>query len=122
MSKRILVCGGRDFTDHAAIERALLDYGGQNILIHGNARGGADRIAAAFALRHNWWIWACPADWDTEYKSAGPIRNQRMLDECAPDVVLAFPSAQSKGTWDMVRRARKAGIETHVHKESELTP
>lgn len=40
--------------------------------------------------------------------AAGGIRNQRMLDEGKPDLVLAFPGG--KGTADMVRRARKAGV------------
>ena len=36
-------------------------------------------------------------------KAAGPIRNQQMLDEGKPDVVIAFPGAS--GTADMINRA-----------------
>jgi hypothetical protein len=44
-----------------------------------------------------------------EGKAAGSIRNQRMLDaEKHIDVVVAFPGG--RGTADMVRRARAAGI------------
>lgn len=49
------------------------------------------------------------ADWDKHGKAAGPIRNQQMLDEGKPDLVLAF--AGGKGTDDMCRRARAAGVE-----------
>ena len=52
-----------------------------------------------------------PADWTKHGKAAGPIRNQKMLDEC-PDLVVAFPGG--KGTADMVRRAMKAGIDCWV--------
>lgn len=49
------------------------------------------------------------ADWDGLGRKAGPIRNQRMLDEGKPDLVVAFPG--DKGTADMVRRARTASLE-----------
>lgn len=40
---------------------------------------------------------------------AGPDRNQRMIDEGRPDLVVAFPGG--RGTADMIRRATEAGIE-----------
>lgn len=44
------------------------------------------------------------------------MRNQRMLDEAAPDLVLAFRNeGRSRGTDDMVRRAKKAGVPTVVY-------
>lgn len=49
-----------------------------------------------------------PAEWDKHGKAAGFIRNQDMLDS-GVDVVVAFPGG--RGTADMVRRARKAGVE-----------
>ena len=42
-------------------------------------------------------------------RAAGPIRNQQMLDEGRPTLVVAFPDG--RGTADMVRRARSAGVE-----------
>ena len=49
------------------------------------------------------------AQWTKLGKSAGPLRNQQMLDE-NPDIelVLAFPGGV--GTKDMISRAKKAGI------------
>lgn len=41
-------------------------------------------------------------------RSAGPKRNQRMLDKGKPDLVLAFPGGD--GTADMVRKAKSAGV------------
>jgi hypothetical protein len=43
-------------------------------------------------------------------KKAGPLRNQRMLDEGRPDLVVAFPGGG--GTEDM-RCAVKAGVSVH---------
>ena len=47
------------------------------------------------------------------------MRNQLMLECGEPDLVLAFRMpGKSAGTDDMVRRARKADIETHVFEGS----
>lgn len=57
------------------------------------------------------------ADWKLHGEGAGPRRNQRMLNEGQPELVLAFvnkPLAESRGTADMVRRAKAAGISTYV--------
>ncbi len=61
------------------------------------------------ATTRGWWVWSCPANWERG-RRGGPLRNQRMLDEAKPDWVVAFPTEKSKGTWDMVRRAEKAGV------------
>jgi len=49
------------------------------------------------------------ANWAELGRKAGPIRNQQMLDEGKPNLVVAFPGG--RGTADIVRRARAAGIE-----------
>lgn len=57
-----------------------------------------------------------PADWEKHGKAAGPIRNQQMLTEGKPDIVVAFSDnlSNSKGTADMCRRAHKAGLPVYV--------
>jgi hypothetical protein len=59
---------------------------------------------------------AYPADWNTHGRTAGPIRNSRMLAEGKPDLVLAFTHDLSKsiGTRDMVTKARAAGVRVVV--------
>lgn len=49
------------------------------------------------------------ADWKRYGKRAGPIRNQQMLDEGKPDLVIAFPGGT--GTADMIRRSKAAGLQ-----------
>jgi len=86
------------------------------VVIHGGAKG-ADTLAARSADNQGVTAEAYPADWGTHGKAAGPIRNQQMIDDAKPDVCWAFvdkPLAESRGTADMVRRARKAGIPTYV--------
>ena len=78
------------------------------VIIHGAAKG-ADSLASEWAALNEVKEEVFPADWKTHGRAAGPIRNQQMLDEGKPDLVIAFPGG--RGTADMVKRARKAGIE-----------
>jgi len=107
---KVLVCGGRDYRDHLTAYR-LLDA--LNVLeditciVHGGA-SGADELAGKWASRNKIECRVYPADWQTYGKSAGPRRNQSMLDREKPDVVCAFPGG--RGTADMVGRAKTAGV------------
>ena len=105
---RLLITGGRDFTDSAVIEQALLDIEIRpDVVIHGDA-AGADRIAASVAVDHGLDVWKFPANWARYGKSAGPRRNYQMLVEGRPTHVLAFPGGA--GTENMIKQASKAGL------------
>jgi len=109
---RVLVCGGRDYGDEPAVFGALdalRQRHGRLTIIQGGAPG-ADALARKWAsIQTSVHLINEPADWKTHGRAAGPIRNQRMLDEHKPDLVLAFPGG--RGTSDMVRRAKAAGVE-----------
>ena len=45
------------------------------------------------------------ADWNKHGKSAGPIRNEEMAEYA--DALVAIWDGESRGTWDMIRRADK---------------
>ena len=108
---KLLVCGGRDFSDYARVRAVLGNFGGYVELAHGGARG-ADALARRFAQEQGWPVKVYRADWSGYGKSAGVRRNQQMLDEFRPDFVVAFPGG--RGTADMVRRARNAGVAVTV--------
>jgi SLOG family YspA-like protein len=107
---RLLVCGSRDWTD---INRlwATLDplIPAIDVVIEGGARG-ADLMAAAWANHRGIAVERYPADWKAYGKAAGYKRNEQMLAEGRPDLVIAFPLGESRGTWMMVRLARGAGV------------
>jgi hypothetical protein len=104
------VCGGRNFLSGVAVYYALdmLDAErGIDTVIHGGAPG-ADTLAGKWAEDRSK---ACRVefpDWSLGRK-AGPIRNQKMLDDYSPEIVVAFPGG--RGTADMIRRAKAKGIE-----------
>lgn len=108
---RVLVCGGRDYSDVSRVY-AVLDKlhreAGIDCLMQGGARG-ADILASVWATKNHVLQEVYEADWENQGSFAGPARNKRMLDEGRPDLVIAFPGG--RGTADMVRKARKAGVE-----------
>jgi hypothetical protein len=119
---RVLVTGGRGYRHEATVSRtlwALADLYGKpiDVIIHGGCGGmdsegalyGADVLAQFVAEDMGVETKVYVADWETHGKAAGPIRNQLMIDDGKPDLVVAFPGGT--GTADMVRRAKAAGIE-----------
>lgn len=141
---RILVCGSRDYgeergllkmyTDRALYEQRVLyctlngyAIGCENYvtIIEGECPyGGADIWARKWADAHKYKVEPYPANWYPNGEdagrdpSAGPRRNTRMLIEGKPDVVIGFvnhPLSESRGTADMLRKARAAKVRTfHV--------
>lgn len=110
MNQVVLVCGGRDYDDEAHVSRILDVAHDANpivLLIHGGARG-ADSLAKRWAEREGVPAREFIADWTLHGKAAGPMRNQRMLDEGKPHMVIAFPGG--RGTADMVERAKRERI------------
>ena len=117
---KMLVCGGREFSNYTELQRildGLHSLEPVDMLIHGGALG-ADRLAARWAFSRKVVAVAFPADWEKHGKAAGPMRNQRMLEE-KPDMVVAFPGG--RGTADMVRRAKKAGVPINDYSSASCT-
>ena len=124
---RLLICGGRAYADWRRLSSVLDKIHAADpvtLVIHGDA-SGADRLAKIWATRRNIPQRAFPAMWGdvtglsrsqigyrkdgSPYsKVAGFRRNQQMLDEGNPDLVVAFPGGA--GTADMRGRAFTRGV------------
>lgn len=120
---RVIVCGDRNWKDKQYIFDRLDDmvhYYGEFHVIEGCARG-ADKVAEEWAEARKVSISHFPADWQHLGKAAGVVRNQNMLIMGRPTMVIAFHTnlMDSKGTKDMVTRARNAGIQTFVFPHHE---
>ncbi len=111
MKRRVLICGSRDFIWAKEIRELVYSLPDDAVVIHGDATG-ADTIANRYAVERGLTVLKFPAKWEELGRRAGPIRNQQMLDEGKPTEVHAFytDKATSRGTADMVRRSRKAGL------------
>lgn len=127
---KILVCGDREWKDANFMRETIIDVIADSsllftypedfkfTLIHGDA-SGADKMSEIvtndFSARAD--VLRFPAKWEEHGHAAGPIRNQQMLDESKPDLVLAFHNDIGKkhcGTFDMIRKANKAGVEVRL--------
>ncbi len=108
---RVLVCGGRNYDNKAALFRALDELHGErhiSLIIEGGATG-ADCLARQWAFLREIDNDTYYAEWKKHGRAAGPIRNARMIDEGRPEVCLC--ALGGTGTADMVRRAYQAGVE-----------
>lgn len=113
---RITNATGSEADLHGAYN-PLNPYGHPLTLITGWA-DGIDRMADRLAQELGWkGLLRFPAEWDHyrsigKWKSAGMQRNLEMIQTLPPDICLAFPGPDSKGTWGMVRLCEDWG--THV--------
>lgn len=106
---KVLVCGGRSFADHILFEKVMSEYRSTaTTIVHGACPTGADAMADYWATLYGKQIKRYPAEWNIYGKYAGPHRNQKMVDNEKPDLVIAFPGR--RGTDNMVRTALLAGI------------
>lgn len=127
---RVLICGGRDYSDWQhmfAVLSALHEKHRFSLVIEGGA-SGADAGGRAFGERAGIPVSTFKARWSdlshsdavirtrrdgSKYDAkAGHRRNQLMLDDGRPDLVVAFPGG--KGTADMANRATAAGVKLVV--------
>lgn len=114
---KLLVSGSRECSNWEFVKARLDELTFKKkitAVIHGGA-AGVDELAGTWARNNNISEEAYLADWEKHGKSAGPIRNQQMLDEAKPTVAVAFPSRDSKGTVHMIKILEKAGVPTIVH-------
>lgn len=122
---RVLVCGGRKFNNWHIFFQAIKDVVGwhgeyfppKDLVIISGGAPGADELARILVKTFTIEYEEYAADWKKHGRAAGPIRNQKMLDEGKPDCVLAMPGG--RGTADMVRRAKEAGIITIEYNDEE---
>lgn len=110
---RVLVTGDRNWKNMNIIERELRKLPADTLIIHGAAKG-ADTLGKFVAERIGLKVIndgkGFPADWKRYGRGAGPIRNQQMIDEGRPDLILAFHDdiKDSKGTKNMINKGIKA--------------
>ena len=122
---RIIIAGGRDFTDRYQMGTELWNlFGGfkpgtweRFEVVCGMARG-ADLLGKDWANMQALGIKEMPADWDKYGKSAGHIRNHEMAVYAAAGnpygYLIVFWDGKSTGTESMINVALSTGLEIHV--------
>lgn len=114
-SSKILICGSRNWCDRDKILERFRTISPDSIIIHGGC-SGVDSISGEIASLLGMNVICYPANWKEFGRSAGPRRNQQMLEESKPDLVIVFHEdlQNSKGTLDMVKRAKKCGVTIEI--------
>lgn len=113
----IIIAGCRDFNDYELLkkrcDKIIEDINTEDpiTIISGGALG-ADRLGERYAQERGYNIKVFSADWDKHGKSAGPIRNQSMVD--IGDRLIAFWDKKSKGTEDIITKAFIKSLKTYV--------
>ena len=138
MKRAMLITGGRDWVDEAAVIDDLQWLRAGDRLIVGDCRTGTDKIARENAPdgvrvevyaasseilppRRGQAVFSV-ADWDSDGKAAGPIRNARMarrlrelMDEGCAVRAVGYPTHRSRGTLNCMAQVGSFGIEAEDH-------
>lgn len=117
---KVIIAGCRHFehpADYELVEAAVRESGFEiTEVVSGTARG-IDRWGSTYATRHKIACRPFYAQWRLHGKGAGMIRNQAMADHA--DALIAVWDGASKGTADMIDRAKKRGLKVFVY-DAEL--
>lgn len=110
---KLIVAGSRNYNDYSEFKK-LIDDNMRRILKVNNASDiefvsggcrGVDKMGEKYAEENGMNVKVFEADWKKYGKSAGPIRNSEMADY--GDALIAFFNGESKGTLDMINKAKK---------------
>ena len=113
---KVVVAGCRDFADYELLKEKC-DFYLQNkkpeiiVIVSGHA-SGADTLGERYAQERGYETEVYPADWKTNGRAAGPIRNAQMA--AVADALIAFWDGKSRGTKNMIDTATKRGLQVAV--------
>jgi hypothetical protein len=115
---RLLICGSRTYEDYEYLASTLDTHQLDDPFVIAGGAKGADTLGVRWAKHRGFHGVVVPAQWKKYGRSAGFRRNERMLYDHHPTLVVAFcdkPLAQSRGTNMMVGLAQAHGVEVEVH-------
>lgn len=120
IARHVIVTGSRHWDDSETVRNVLgeLLQNGLKYVSVGDCKTGADLIARDWCCSVGVAPLVFVADWNRLGKSAGPARNQDMVD-AGGDVCIGFVLRGSVGTLDCLERASKAGIQCAAYLEPE---
>lgn len=110
---KTIIAGSRGITDKRAVLRAVFESKFCiTEIVCGGARG-VDAIGEEIARDLGLPVRKFVANWDLHGNKAGVIRNQAMADHA--DALIAVWDGTSRGTNDMMSKAKKKGLKTFVY-------
>ena len=113
---KVIVARCRDFADYELLKEKcdfyLQNKKPENIVIVSGHASGADALGEHYAQERGYETEIYPADWKTNGRAAGPIRNAQMAT--VADALIAFWDGKSRGTKNMIDTAKKHNLHVAV--------
>ena len=110
---KVIIAGSRTIKDYSLVCEAITESGFEiDLVVSGHAKG-VDQLGERWAKEHGVPVEQHPAQWNAHGIAAGPIRNEAMA-QAADALVAIMPEEGTKGTKDMIRRAKKHGLKVHI--------
>ena len=114
---RVIIAGSRHFSDYdtlcqkcdAALERKTQTH---TIVILSGGAAGADSLGERYAKDHGYTLRRYLADWSRDGRSAGILRNTRMVS--VADALIAFWDGESHGTGHIIKVSKQRGLAVRV--------
>lgn len=109
----VAIVGSRYYTNYEMIESTLDKLNLAPSCIVSGGAPGVDTLAERYARMKGIPFKVYTADWKRFGNKAGPMRNTLIVNDA--DVLVAFPTKESKGTMDTITKARRKGIPIHIY-------
>ena len=108
---KVAIVGGRTFNDYAFMKKTLDAYHQKYTIdwVYSGGARGADSLAEQWCKSEQipgYTVFL--AQWNQDGKRAGYRRNLKIV-ECS-EIVIAFPTPSSKGTWHSIKLAKRFSI------------
>jgi len=105
---RLGIVGSREFLDYSLLAETVDSFVEKTKIkvekiVSGGAKG-ADTLAARYASEHGYPLEEFKPDYGLYGRGAPLKRNTTIVENS--DIILAFVTASSKGTWDTIRKAQ----------------
>ncbi len=116
----IAIVGCRKFNDYDIFKQKIQEWQKENGTIFKIVSGGApgaDTLAERYAEESGIPkedVIVHEPDWNKYGRVAGIIRNTDIVNDC--DKLIALPSKYSVGTYDSIRKAKKAGKDVTIYR------
>ena len=112
---KVIIAGSRTLENYGAVKAAIEESGFEvDVVISGCCRG-TDILGERYAAENGLRCERHPAEWARYGRSAGPMRNARMLAGADALIAILQAGAGNRGTLNIISQARKRGLRVYVH-------
>jgi hypothetical protein len=112
---KCVIAGSRYIEDYSLLEQAIKDSGIESMIsevVSGCCPSGVDQLGEQWAIKHNIPIKKFPADWKSQGRAAGPIRNKQMAEHSDFAIIVCY--GDSKGSNNMIKEMKVLNKPTYI--------